>query len=30
MREKLIIIINGTAESGKDTLCNLAAKHYCC
>lgn len=30
MREKLIIIINGTAESGKDTLCNLAAKHYRC
>ena len=29
-REKLVIVINGSAESGKDTLCNLAAKHYRC
>lgn len=28
--EKLVIVINGSAESGKDTLCNLAAKHYRC
>ena len=30
MKEKMIIVINGTAESGKDTLCELAAKHYRC
>jgi len=30
IREKLVIIINGSAESGKDTLCTLAAKHYRC
>jgi hypothetical protein len=29
-REKLVIVINGSAECGKDTLCNLAAKHYRC
>lgn len=26
--EKLVIIINGKPGSGKDTLCELAAKHY--
>lgn len=30
IREKLVIIINGSAESGKDTLCTLAGKHYRC
>lgn len=30
VKEKLVIVINGSAESGKDTLCNLAAKHYRC
>ena len=30
IREKLVIVINGTAESGKDTLCNLASKHFRC
>lgn len=30
IREKLVIVINGSAESGKDTLCTLAAKHYRC
>ena len=30
IREKLVIIINGSAECGKDTLCTLAAKHYRC
>lgn len=26
--EKLVIIINGVGGSGKDTLCDLAAKHF--
>ena len=26
--EKLVIIINGTGGAGKDTLCELAARHY--
>lgn len=26
--EKIVIIINGAGGAGKDTLCDLAAKHY--
>lgn len=26
--DKIVIIINGVGGAGKDTLCNLAAKHY--
>lgn len=26
--EKIVIIINGVGGAGKDTLCDLAAKHY--
>ena len=28
MTKKVVIIINGKGGSGKDTLCELAAKHY--
>jgi CO dehydrogenase nickel-insertion accessory protein CooC1 len=28
MTKKIVIIINGKGGSGKDTLCELAAKHY--
>lgn len=30
IKEKLVVIINGSGGCGKDTLCNLAAKHYRC
>ena len=30
IKEKLVVVINGSGESGKDTLCNLVAKHYRC
>ena len=30
IKEKLVVVINGSGESGKDTLCDLAAKHYRC
>ena len=26
--EKIVIIINGVGGAGKDTLCDLASKHY--
>ena len=26
--EKIVIIINGLGGAGKDTLCDLVAKHY--
>lgn len=29
-KEKLVIVINGSGGSGKDTLCELASKHYKC